>query len=295
MIKGRELFSAGGVTHSERSLHTPGNFAKRYLLYVQEVGWLESLKPHRCVREGLESFLFMIVLEGKGCLSVGERSYELQKGNCAFVDCMEHYEHISDEKDAWKLAWVHFNGHAARGYYDLFLKANENSNVLRLEDLDVWAELMNRLLKSQEDKCLSAELYSGEQLFHILNRVMDCTAHINGMEDETGRLRIGEIREFLNEQYASQDVLEKLEREYGKEFSFLKGAFYQYSGIGMEDYIRNRRLNAAKELLRFSIKPIEEIAAETGIGTADDLQQMFMQSEDMPAEEYRMKWAQWVR
>ena len=55
MIKKNSLFSTEGMTKSDRCLHTPGVFAKQNLLYIQEVGRLESLQPHRCIREKLDS------------------------------------------------------------------------------------------------------------------------------------------------------------------------------------------------------------------------------------------------
>ena len=41
------LFSTKGITDSVRILHTPGEFARKNLLYVQEVGRLKSLQPHK--------------------------------------------------------------------------------------------------------------------------------------------------------------------------------------------------------------------------------------------------------
>ena len=43
MAEERILFSVEGITDSERILQTPGDFAKKHLLYVQEVGTLKSL------------------------------------------------------------------------------------------------------------------------------------------------------------------------------------------------------------------------------------------------------------
>ena len=169
MIERESLFVTKDVTRSERSLHTPGSFAKQNLLYVQEVGRLQSLQPHRCIREKLDSFLFMIVLEGKGNLAVGDTEYALEKGCCAFIDCMEHYEHISDEADAWKLAWVHFNGNAARAYFELFLKCNHDNKMFHTEDIEKWNSLIGTLLAYQGDKSLQAELYCGEYLLHLVN------------------------------------------------------------------------------------------------------------------------------
>ena len=138
MIKSKGLFTTEGMTSSDRSLHTPGDFARQNLLYVQEVGRLKSLKPHRCIREKLESYLFIVVLRGRGKLVVNEHSYDLHAGDCALVDCWEHYEHISDENDGWELAWVHYYGNTARSFYELFRKGNGGSSVFRVEDTERW-------------------------------------------------------------------------------------------------------------------------------------------------------------
>lgn len=66
-------------------------------------------------------------------------------------------------------------------------------------------------------------------------------------------------------------------------------------GISIEEYISRRRYNAAKELLRFSVKPMEEVAMESGIGDLISMQQMFIQNDGMSADEYRRKWAGWIR
>ena len=56
-----QSFSSRGVCESRRRLHTPSAFARRSLFYVQEVGTLKSIKSHLCRRDGLDSFLFILV------------------------------------------------------------------------------------------------------------------------------------------------------------------------------------------------------------------------------------------
>lgn len=294
-MKKGSLFSSGGLTESERYIHTPSMFAKQNLLYVQEVGRLLSLKPHKCVRQNLDSYLFMMVLEGKGCLDMNGKHYEISKGCCALIDCMEHYEHVSDEQNAWKLAWVHFNGHAAKSYYELFLKNNKESNVFRVEDVEGWNSIIGELMAKQSERNLQAELQSGEMLLRLMNSVIDRVANVAIIASEQENQKLIELRELLNEQYAEAKVLQIIEESFGEEAKWLSNRFYEKFGISIEEYISNRRLNAAKELLRFSIKPIEEIAKESGIGDMIVMQQMFRECDGMTAEEYRMKWAQWVR
>ncbi len=288
------LFSKENVTRSERSLHTPGAFAKQNLLYVQEVGRLESLTPHRCIRENLDSYLFMIVLEGKGTLEVQGQAYEITKGNCALLDCMKHYEHISDEQDAWKLAWVHFNGVTAKAYYDLFYKYQQE-NVFKVKDIEEWNDLIGKLLEKQKDKSFLAELGSAEILLQLLNKVVEAVVDKDALKAEEFKQKNQIIREFLNEEYANQNVLEALEKSIGSKIHALNEEFSRYYGIGIEEYLENKRLNAAKELLRFTIKTTEEIAAESGIGTCEGMEKMFVDKEGVTPQDYREKWAQWIR
>ena len=89
-----KMFSSEGVTKSDRMLHTPGMFAKNHLLYVQEVGRLESLVPHVCRRENLDSYLIFEVVAGKGSISTEGQTIELHKDECVWIDCHKAFEHV---------------------------------------------------------------------------------------------------------------------------------------------------------------------------------------------------------
>lgn len=295
MVRREDIYTTVAMTKSERYLHTPGSFARNNLLYVQEVGHLESLQPHRCIRENLDSFLILVVLEGRGTLTIGSREISVAKGDCAWIDCMRHYEHISDEKDAWKLAWVHFNGRCARAFYELFVKLNNSPSIFHVENTNVFFEVIKDIMACQREKSILSELVCGEQLMHLLNKVFKCVADSAVLEDEQEKLIIAEIREFINEQYAEKNVLELVSNEFGKIVADIGMVFRGAYGISLEEYISRRRYNAAKELLRFSVKPMETVALESGIGDVILMQQLFIQNEGLSADEYRQKWAGWIR
>lgn len=295
MVRKDDIYTTVEMTKSERYLHTPGSFARQNMLYVQEVGHLESLQPHRSVREKLDSFLILIVLEGKGILKINDRETAVSKGDCAWIDCMEHYEHISDEKDAWKLAWVHFNGKSARAFFELFIKLNNLNSIFHVENVDEWFGIIKDIIVCQREKTVLSELKCGELLMHLLNKAVKCVADLTELKNEQGNLAAAEIREFINEQYAEKNVLELVSNEFGKTTEDIGAAFKGAYGIGLEEYISRRRYNVAKELLRFSVKPMEDVAAESGIGDVILMQQLFIQNEGMSADEYRKKWAGWIR
>ena len=99
----------------------------------------------------------------------------------------------------------------------------------------------------------------------------------------------------MNRKYIDEDILQHLKSEYDIEINQLNEMFISQYGITIEEYVDNRRFNAAKELLRFSIKPVETVAKESGLRDVITLQKMFDDKEGMTAEEYRAKWAAWIR
>ncbi|MDR0949126.1 MAG: AraC family transcriptional regulator [Lachnospiraceae bacterium] len=294
-MKENGLFTTEGVTLSNRCLHTPNCFAKQNLLYVQEVGQLKSLTPHKNERSGLDSFLFLCVTAGTGTLEVDGKQYEIKKGDCALLNCMQPYSHISSAQDHWELAWVHFNGTIAKAYFDFFYQSNQDENVVFGTETRQWQSIVTSLLETQKSKSIMAELESGELLLHLLNCLVGAAIKSNTLTEDTDGTWYKEIRELINERYADPSLMDDLTSRFGLSVELLDRRFQKQFGIGLQEYIDNRRLNAAKELLRFSIIPVEDVAQKSGLGDTDIMQQIFLENENMSAQEYRSKWAQWIK
>ncbi len=288
------LFTQTGVTESERFLHTPSQFARKNLLYVQEAGHLSSLQPHKCVREKLDSFLVMMVLSGKGKLCVENKEYDMCSGDIAFINCMNHYEHISDEKEAWKLAWVHFNGSPAKAYFDLFHQCNKGRNIISVRDINLWDDHINGLLATQKEPTLRGERICGEKLLKLLNLLIDTIDDSEELILREQTENLNSVREIINSRFKEKDLIENLNNSFS-DFSTIKEAFFNRFGISVDDYVASRKLNAAKELLRFTVKSIPEIAEESGIGDPSLMEEMFVSHEKMSPNEYRGQWAGWIR
>lgn len=278
-----KMFASEGVTKSDRMLHTPGAFAKKYLLYVQEVGKLQSLVPHICRRENLDSYLIFEVLEGSGSIMIGHRTVELHKGDCVWIDCHNVFEHVSSEAEPWKLVWVHFNGNCAREFYDLFIRKNEITVFKSRESVKV-ADTIGEILEGVKQNCSELEVHS--LLTQLVTGCLLETTEKNRMED---------VREFINMNCTERGIYALLPKRFGVEQNELERQFGDSYGINVRDYILNRRFNAAKELLRFTIQPVDEVIDQSGIGNEDLFYQLFKENEGMSPEEYRKNWAQWIK
>ncbi len=286
------MFMTEGITESERFLPVSSAFAIEDLTYIQEIGRLKSIAPHCCVREKLDSFLIFLVISGSGTIQLNGEKQPLIMGDCVFVDCQQYYEHESSESDPWELIWVHCNGRRVRTLYELFVKKNGGKENITIENPDKIMGLFEKIMEIQKNGDILMEVKSSvivEQLIVFL---------IEGaIYQKKNRLYIecNQIREYINENYQKNDLLEKMSKVFQLSIEEMDMEFSELYGIDIYGYITNRRFTNAKELLRFTIKPVSEIIEISGIQDSDLFQKMFREREKMSAEEYRKKWAQWVK
>lgn len=259
------------------------------------MGRLKSLQPHKSTRENLDSFLVIGILNGEGTITVKEQNYTVKSGDCVFLNCIEKYIHESSEMNPWELGWVHFNGSNARAYYELFMEKNSQCPVFKPRSIKEYENYIAKLLDWQKEKDLESELESGAVLLNLLNMIMLSAMHSEKMIAMKDSEAYSAIREFVNQNYQLKDLMAIIIERFGYGEDELNRNFQRTYGIELQDYILNRRFTAAKELLRFTIKPIKEIIDESGIGNSDLFRRLFLDSEGMSAEEYRNKWAQWIK
>lgn len=106
---------------------------------------------------------------------------------------------------------------------------------------------------------------------------------------------IREIWEYINTNYKESGWMELLTQRFDIPARELDEMFAESCGIGLRDYMQSRRFHAAKEQLRFTILPVADIIRESGIGNEDLFYQLFREHENMSPQEYRKKWAQWMK
>lgn len=277
------IFAKEGVTKSDRVLHTPGSFAKKCLLYVQEAGTLKSLTPHVCRRNHLDSFLIFEVLAGRGTICYEGQTYELLQGQYIWIDCRKEFAHESDGKDPWKLSWIHFNGSCAGDFYELFLKQH-HAPVFVPADASATHGMLQKIPDLIRENVSELEVHG-----MLTQLIVSCLRTVREKD------LIREIREYMNANYKESGWMELLKQRFDIPVRELEEMFMDSCGIGLSDYMLSRRFHAAKEQLRFTILPVEDIIRESGIGKEDLFYRLFQEHENMSPQEYRKKWAQWMK
>lgn len=271
-----------------RYIHTPGSFARRNLLYVQEAGRLKSKDRHISKRSHLESCLFFIVLSGRGTVTLDGRTFGLCAGDHVFLDCRRPYSHESSDEEPWELLWVHFYGSAMEGYLEYFAK-NQRPHIFRPPEPSPFTGLLEQLLEQEQMSLADRELMENELLHRLVTRILTCrTGHAPTVSGTLVKLQ--EIRQYLDGHYTEKLSLDKLANQFYISKYHMSREFKKAFGTTLVGYLTARRVTKAKEMLRFTDMQIEAIAADCGIEDNSYFNKVFQKAEGITPREYRRKW-----
>ncbi len=282
-----ETYQPGELIETNRVISTPSEFARKNLFYVQETGYLKSLRSHVSKRKNLSSYLFLLVLSGSGTFEYMGEKYFLKPNDCIFIDCKYYYSHQSDDLNPWELIWVHFNGHIAAEYYNFFKLYS--STLFHIDNPKDYINIINQLIIFIQNKEKSWELLVSKSLTDLLTICITTNLVINNATSPiTDKLQ--QVRNYINHNYNQKIPLEDLSSKFFISKFYLSREFKKVFGITIIDYITNMRVTAAKELLRFTDKSIEEIAMECGYPDASYFNKVFQKVESITGSEYRKMW-----
>ncbi len=283
-----ENLKAAAVS-SNRILYTPSDFAKSSLLHLQEIGTLKALKAHTSQRDFLNSFLFIVVLDGKGTLDHLGVTYELKAGDCAFVDCRKPYSHTTSE-DLWTIKWCHFYGPMMASVYEKYLERG-GKTVFTPADPGAFADVVERLYASAESDDHIRDMKINEGLNSLCTLLMNESRYPEKVTVKGGKTRsVMDIKEYLERHYNEKITLEQLSRDFFINKYYLARGFKEQFGPSVISYLLNVRITHAKQMLRFTDKSIEDIGLECGIGALHYFSRVFKDVEGVPPSTYRAQW-----
>lgn len=286
MIGFFENYNKNEVTTTKRIINTPNDIARKTFFYVQEAGYLKSLKPHLSSRKNLDSFLFLVVLSGSGTVTYNGTNYTLSQGDGVLIDCLEPYTHISNALAPWELLWVHFNGPSARGYYDYIVK--NRGHRFHLSDLGHVADAIEELIRIHEKRLDDTDIRSSAIIVDLLT---GCFAKSSDRESESAlSYKLSQILQYIDEHFSEKFSLDDLAEQFSISKYYLAHEFKKTYDMTIVQYILNKKITHAKTLLRYSNLPIEEIGIQCGIGDASYFNKIFKKIEGMTASQYRKLW-----
>lgn len=259
---------------------------KTHLPYVQELGDFISYGNFYTRRDGLPSYLIIYTLSGEGVLEYNGNTQYLPVGHFFWIDCLkpQHY-YTSPEVGKWHSIWTQFYGPGCQYYYDSFMKANKGKNVGALSGDTSIAANIYELIRLYESPEVNTEIKASVLLASIMS---ECATACRCVRNEIPKY-VKELRKYILANYTKNITLDILAQEFFLNKFYLQKMFKKYMGITPNDFLKNVRIEHAKELLRTTNLSIGNIASEVGIENASHLIRLFSHAEGSTPGEYRRR------
>ena len=247
-----------------RYIHTPSSFARQNLLYIQETGRLKSRDRHISRRSHLESYLFFIVLSGRGTVTIGKNLWEIGPGDHIFLDCQEPYAHESSEDDPWTLLWVHFYGTAMSGYHAYFTR-HQKASVFHPDSPSDFQSILEQILILEKNRAGNRELLENELLHRLVTQILTWQTEIPVKKEDNITSKLLEIRGFLDEHFTEKISLDELANLFYISKYHMMRQFRAQTGYTIHGYLTGKRLMFARAMIAAGT-PVLQASEESGFG-----------------------------
>ena len=138
-----------------------------------------------------------------------------------------------------------------------------------------------------------------EKLTSLITLLMEESWNVSETENRDEELTHGSgikrqnlqaVKEYLDENYESKITLDKLSELFYINKFYLTRIFKEQFGESVTGYLLQVRITQAKQRLRFTDKPIEEIAHECGMHDANYFSRAFKKVEGVTPGQFRRMW-----
>lgn len=287
MMSEQEKASYIEADDSTRLILTPSSTAQATYFFVQEIGHFKATFPYFTERDHLHSYLILHTLSGRGRLHYQGQQYMLSQGDLFFIDCMDYQRYEAIQEEDWEFLWVHVQGATLGGYYEQFHQ--RQLPVCHSTESSRIPELIRQLLQIQIPRNNKTELISSQLIVQLLTEVVLASIH-TGEKSNTIPASILDLQQFLEKHYTDPITLDDLAQKYNTNKFQLSRDFKQYIGLPPIEYLINIRINAAKGMLRYSDKSIQQIASAVGIYNVSHFINLFKARVDCTPLAYRKEW-----
>ncbi|MBT1181125.1 helix-turn-helix transcriptional regulator [Bifidobacterium sp. CP2] len=269
---------------SEFYIYTPSRTAVRTFLYPLRVGLFRYEPGYRQERSSFDSFLLMAVRRGSLDVTTEKGTMRAGKGDFVLLDCYRHHSYGTDEGS--EVLWLHFDGVAARAYFDLI--DDRLGPVFALRD-PVY--VMTRLTDIY-DTFHDAERVSEPRMSKTITDILTEFAMAACDGDVSSQRQPHAIEDVLT--YISGHLGEPLPidelaaRAFMSEYYFIR-VFKKKTGYTPHAYIIDARMHAAKYLLINSDMPLKRLCEECGFTDTSSFCATFKRRNGVSPIEFRRR------
>ncbi|SFS04617.1 AraC family transcriptional regulator [Anaeromicropila populeti] len=259
-------------------------FALQNLFYMQNFGTRDTQYPFLLELEHFNSYLVLYTKSGKGKLSYKNEFYILHPDTVLFINCSNYFKLELFESSNWSFDWIYLNGFQIQTYFNLYCqKANP---VFSLKPLSQIPNLIKKLISIETLKITEGELITSMLITNLLTHLI-LEKETSYLVDEKIPAYVLKIKELFDTKYQDNYTLHLLSAQFHVSKFTLTREFSKYIHSSPIDYLIQRRISVAQDLLRNTDLPVNEIALNIGIDNPTHFINLFKKRIGLTPLQYR--------
>lgn len=234
-----------------------------------------------------DHFLIHYISGGKGKFCIGDKVYNLQKGQGFLIcpDIVTYYQ--ADTNDPWTYSWVGFHGLKAVSYL--------KSAGLTMES-PVFTCYNDDFIKNCFDEMISAKkLQKGREirLLGLIYMFLSQLIETNGKDrfmDQAGdrkEIYVKKAIEYIGMNYSRKMSIADVAHHISLDRSYLGSIFKEQLDTSLQDFLINYRIDKACELMKNKDLSIGDISRSVGYDDPLHFSKIFKKSRQISPKEYR--------
>ena len=261
---------------------SPSEWAENNLLFLQWYGYFSCDERYEVEREYYNSQLIMYTVGGAGKVKTNAGEFVCRPGDIVLIDCREPHSYCTLDR-SWEFYWFHFSG--SRAYEVSAPFYERQGKLVRLQEASMTYQYIKKVVRNGDAKSREDEIELSAYIQLIL-----CEVIRQNIADTRSNRKSDELESalaYIEEHFSDQLTVEAVADYVGLSKSYFSSMFKKETGFSPYDFIMNKRLNMAKELLKTSHDSVNNIAARVGFNSTANFIQTFRTKYDMTPRQYR--------
>ena len=200
------------------------------------------------------------VISGTGTVESPRGIFHPSAGDAYLLRANEPHKYYADARSPWVKIWVNLQGKLITPILDAY----GLTHSLYLPDLDIY-DFIQRIhaIASPDDVDINKAMDGSCKVFLELCQFIRNNLNAGELEKPVPR-NISQLKEYLDVHLEERLTLEKCSEITYLSISQTIRRFRSAYGMTPCEYLNQRRINTAKQLLQNSTLSVEEIASQTG-------------------------------
>lgn len=231
------------------------------------------------------NYIIHYILDGKGIYQIGERKYQLSKGQGFLIEPETLTFYQADKEEPWSYLWVGFGGNGA-GKLIQDIGLNSRQLIYQCDYGDELKEIVFSMLKHTQSTASNLYYLQGRlyDFFSVLTR----DVIIDSYEDTTKEsIYVQDAIAYIRNNYSKGINVSDIAEYLNINRSYLYTMFKASLDLSPKEFLTKFRVSRAKEQMTLTDLSVEYIAYSCGYKNSLVFTKAFKQEIGMTPSQYR--------